>query len=919
MLGRSWRRVLRLDIGGRRVERDVDQEIAFHLEMKTRKLVAAGWEPDAARDAAVARFGDLPAVRDACITIGHRRERTMEWSERIAGVRRDVTYALRALRRQPSFTAAVVLILGLGIGANTTVFTITNALVLRTLPVRDPEQLVTIGDPASLHSGWHGSPQTEITSYPVYADVRDRNHALAGLYTTGQAGGPDVIIRALGGGDAAIEHPNVRLVSTNFFAVLGVGTAIGRTFAPTPDDRRLGEPVAVISHGYWQRRFAGDTGALGRQLSVNGVVVTIAGVTRPGFAGDIVGEPTEIWLPMALAPAVWNMPGLLDDRTTSWLTMVGRLRPGVTLAQARTELVTIAEQSMRDHVAAADLAELESDLTASPIRVEGGARGLSAARQRFGPALRVLMGAVTLVVLIVCANVANLMLVRTANRRREMTVRLALGAGRARLLQQLLTEGLVLATAGGVLGVLVAILGTRLLLALVGGTAPSTPLDVGLDGPVLAFTGAITLLCAVLFALAPALGATRLDVAAALRAGGRSLFGTGARMGRFGAGNLLVIAQIGLSTLLLVGSGLLARSIQRILTVDLGMDREHLVVAAVDGEKAGYGGTRTIEAMRAIAARIERIPGVAAVAYSQQGLYGGSLSLATIGVPGFVPRSEADRSISADAVGPGYFGALGARLLRGRDLDARDTETSLEVAVINDAAARMYFRDADPIGRTVTVDGVTYTVVGVVQDVRARDIREAPVRQLYTSILQMAPGLDGFVVEVRTSGDPARVVPAIRDAILAVDRTLRIEVEPLRDRVRRSVTQDFLLTKVAASFAIVALVLAAVGLYGVTTYATTQRMSEFGLRVALGAEPGRVTRMVLGESLRLATIGLVVGIPAALAGARLIRAQLFGIGAIDPPSLIIAIAVLVATAAIASWLPARRAATADPLTALRAD
>jgi predicted permease len=508
------------------------------------------------------------------------------------------------------------------------------------------------------------------------------------------------------------------------------------------------------------------------------------------------------------------------------------------------------------------------------------------------------------------------MLARTAARGREMSVRMTLGAGRSRLVQQLLTESLLLAVVAGGLGLVVAMWGSRLLVAIASvGHAP-IPLDLTPDARVLAFTAGVTLLTVVLFGLLPALRATRVDLASALRAQGRNLTGARGRIGRIPLGKALVIGQVALSTLLLVGAGLLVRSMQRILSADLGLDREHVIIAEVGASKRGYAGARVSALMRDLADRARRVPGVTAASYSLEGVFSGGESSGHVEIAGFVPQADSQRAVKDDEVGPDFFHAIGAHLLRGRDFAARDGGGT--VAAINETMAKFYFAGVDPIGRTVTMDSTTYTIAGVVRDVEEADVRAKPVRRLYIPVRQHEHP-QSFVMEVRVAGDPPQFVGPIRDALLAADRAIPLDISPLPDLVRESVAQDVLVTQVTTFFGIVALVLAALGLYGVTAYATTQRTSELGLRVALGAEPTNLVAMIVGEALSLTVAGVAIGLPAGLGAARLIRGQIFGVGTVDPPSLAVAVAVLVGVSLVAGYLPARRAARIGPLEALRAE
>ena len=888
------------------VEQELDDELRFHLEREAEKLERRGMSHDAALRLARLEFGGVEPMKEAS-----RDARGTAWLESIA---RDLRYATRSLGSRPAFTLTVVATLALGIGANTAIFTLVDALVLRPLPVAHPEQLVIVSDPAAVNDGWNGSPLTDYVSFLLYKDVRAQNTVFTDMYANGQAGDLDVRIGA--GSGSTPEQPHARFVTGNFFSVLEVPAYAGRTFTAGEDQAPGQDPVAVLTYDYWQRRFSGSFSAIGSIMHVNDVSVTIVGVTPPGFRGDIVGEPVDFWLPMMMQPAIQPRMKLLDDRAWSWLVMMGRLKPGVTIDQARRELPVIEANAIREHLSGIDRSRFEQDLKDDPIHVEAGARGFSERRAEYGKALWVLMVAVGLVILVVCANVSSLMLARSVARGREMTVRMTLGANRGRLIQQMLIEGTLFAIVSSVVGLFAATWGSRVLLATVSTSNPIA-IETTPDARVLAFTATLTLACVLLFGLLPAFRATRVDLATSLRSHGRNLMGA-ARVGRVPFGRALVVAQIALSMLLLIGGGLLVRSMRQLLHSDLGVDRDHIVAVRVRTARSQYVGARLARLRRDLADRLGRLPGVDAVAFADHGLFSGGTSSGHVDVSGFVPQADSERQVSLDRVGPNFFHAIGAHLIRGRDIEPHDLDTGLPVTVINETMANRYFGARDPLAATVTIDSVRYSIVGVVRDFQSSSVREKPRREMYVAFDDPNTGNAGQAkLSVRVRGDPSSFVGPIRRAIEDIVPALPIAVDPLKDLVRGTVSEDVLLVQVTTFFCIVTLILAALGLYGVTTYSTSQRTSEFGLRAALGAEPEEVTRMVLGEGVRLAIQGVVIGVPAGLAAARLIRSQLFGVGTVDLPSLGVATVVLMATVIIASYLPARRAAKVGPLEALR--
>ena len=586
-------------------------------------------------------------------------------------------------------------------------------------------------------------------------------------------------------------------------------------------------------------------------MRVNDVAVTIIGVTPPGFGGDIVGESVDFWLPMMMQPAIQPRMQWLNDRAWCWLVMMGRLKPGVTIEQARHEIAALEANTIREHIAGRDLAEFEQDLKESPVHVLPGARGFSERRAEYEKALWVLMAAVGLVILVVCANVSSLMLARTVARGREMTVRMTLGAGRGRLIQQMLVEGTLLAIVSSVLGLFAATWGTRVLLATVSAASPIA-IDTTPDARVLAFTAAMTLASVLLFGLLPAFRATHVDLATSLRSQGRNLVGA-ARVGRIPFGRALVVAQIALAMLLLIGGGVLVRSMRQLLHSDLGVDRDHIVAVRVRTARSQYVGARLAQLRRDLADRVGRLPGVDAVAFADHGLFSGGASSRRVDVAGFIPQADSERQVALDRVGPNFFHAIGARLIRGRDIEPRDLETAAPVTVINETMAKRYFGTRNPLGGTVTVDSVPYRIVGVVRDFQSADVREKPRREMYLVFNDPNTGDAGQAkLSVHVRGDPSRFVEPIRRAIEDVERALPIFVDPVNNLVRGTVSEDVLLVQVTVFFGVVTLVLAALGLYGVTAYSTSQRTSEFGLRAALGAEPRHVTSVVLGEAVRVA-------------------------------------------------------------------
>jgi predicted permease len=914
------RRLFRLEHGPHRVERDVDAELAFHLDMRIRRLVDRGMDPASARAQALRQFGDWDSVRAEMLDIDHQQEKTVSRANYLAELRQDALYALRSLRNNTGFALVIILSLAVGIGANTVIFTLIDALLLRPLPVPNAEALVVLGSPARTNSASEGGLRLDLFSYRAYEEVRKETRFFTGLAATGRTGRLDVVIPDSArrqGAEAGAEHPRGRLVSGNYFAVLGVPAFAGRTI--TVDDDRVanGSPVAMLSYAYWQRRFAGDRTVIGRTLTVNRLPFTIIGIAPPGFTGEVVGRMTDLWIPITMQPALASRDWL-TNATESWLLFIGRRKPDVTLAQVQAAYPTLVRQSILTTAPGADGA---NDLEKQTLTVTSGERGISGMRELYAEPLGTLMAAVALVLLVVCANVANLLLARGAARSREVGVRMALGAGRIRLVRQLLTENLLLAALGGAAGLGVAAWGTRVLLRLAAGGPTGVPLDARLDLRVLGFTALITGMTALLFGLVPALRATRLELASTLRANSRGM--TGGLLGgpgRLGVGKLLVMVQVALSLTLLVGTSMLVRSTRALSTIDPGLARDRLLIVTVDAAPTGLADERLAELSRTLLERVQRVPGVESATFSENGIFSGTESFTNLQIPGFVSRADGDLNANYDRVGPGYVKTIGAKLISGRDIAPADDAHSPKVAVANATFASFYFPNGNAMGRRVTSDSVTYEIVGVVADTKDHELRQSATRRLYLPMAQAGPPPSEFTFEIRASGDPAKLVAAVRRELAAANPALVVlDNDPLTSLMRLSISQDLLVAQVASFFGALALALAALGLYGVMMYATLRRTSEFGLRMALGADANRVRGMVLGEAMALVIGGTIVGLPLALMTTRLLRNQLYGVGLVDPPSIVVALLVLAASATVAGYLPATRASRVGPLEALRTD
>jgi predicted permease len=909
---RVW--VLRLTsaFGRARRERELTDEIAAHAQLEADELVKRGVEPAEARRMALAHGGGVTGVHDA-----YRDQRGVPVIEQFV---QDLRYGARTLRRSPGFTTVIVVMLALGIGANTAIFTLIDALMMRTLPVSHPEQLVAIGDQARVSGQSGGSPRTDLISYPLYLDLREHSRTLSGILASGRAGRLDAHVDSAG---APVEHPRGRFVSGNYFTLLGVPAVRGRVFGDAEDHAQGASPVAVISYGYWMRRFHNDPAAIGKSIVVDDNALTIVGVVPATFTGEIVGQATDIWIPLMMHDALQPHAPMLANRNIDALLLLGRLAPGATQAQAAQEIGPLITQLVLASAPGKDGALFIANK--QPMFISPGGRGFSRVRMTFETPLLTLMTGVGLLLVIVCANVANLLLARAVVRGKEIAVRLALGANRGRLVRQLLTESVLLALAGSAAGLLFAWWASRALLALAFDGAV-LPLDLSLDVPVMAFTLVMSFVAVVLFGLVPALRASRVELATAIRANAAaaSSGALGSRGNRAPLGKLLIVGQVALSVVLLVGATMLVRSLRNVQSVDVGLDRDHLLVVEVDAEARGYTGARLLNLAHNLRDRIAAIPGVDAVTYSQNGIFSGSESGTSFEIPGFVPRTPNDTNTAYDVVGPDYVRGIGGRIVAGHDLTAGDEARAGRVALVNNAFATAYFAGENAVGKFFHLeDSAAVEILGVVADTHDHALKGKPDVRVYFSYAQKYPAL-GPVVQlrlmVRTHGEPAPIAAPVRKAIVAVDASLPIDgIDPLASLMQQSIREERLVAKLASGFGVFALLLASIGLYGVMTYAITRRTREIGLRMALGARREDVVRSILFESLKLVAAGMIVGLPLAVSAVRLLASQLHGVSVVDPPSIAAALVVLAASGVIASLLPALRASRVSPIVALQSD
>jgi macrolide transport system ATP-binding/permease protein len=872
-----------------RKESELDEEIAFHLSEEADERAAAGLTADQARVAANRDFGNASLIREVT-----REMWGWGFAERLI---QDVRYGLRTMRRNPGFSLAVILSLALGIGANTAVFSLMDAVMLRMLPVSDPHRLVVFA-----HRG-DGEASTG-SNYPIYETLRTRSRSFQGVL----AFWPLPMKLRLGSVTSSIEGQYVTL---NYFSVLGVQPVLGRVLS----EADTGDDVVVISHGLWERSFGGSPDVIGKAVIVNGVPLTIIGVHPPEFFGVQPGASVDVSVPLELqrrmAPEFGDR---LAERGGTWgLCIIARLRNGISSESARAEAEVLVKPWVQEVVLP------ESGRLGSWARIEllEASAGLDTLRRKFSRPLRLLMAVVALVLLIACANIANLLLARSACRRREFAVRASIGAGRFRLVRQLLTESIVLATLGGIAGLFLATWAARLLVAFLSTGGRQLVLDVSPDLRVLSFTAAMTLVTAIVFGLAPALRATNLDLNASFKehSAGRGSDTRGGRLRR-----LLVAGQVGVSLLLLIGASLFLRSLINIRGVDPGFNPEQLLIVSFDRLGTGYRGEHLTAFYRQALERIAGIPGVRAASLSSLGPLSGDDSTRFFNTPDYTAGSTDEHVVRVNSISPRYFETMGIPPLEGRQFSDRDGPGSARVAILSRSAARHYFAGRRAVGAIFRLGrtslGPAIEIIGVVGDIKQKDLRDEPPRMVYFPLAQ-APQPD-LVAEVRTAGDIPATIVALRQTISAVNSEIPVEsIKTVAERVNDGLVQERLVATLSSVFGLLALSLATLGLYGVVSYAVTMRTNEIGIRMALGANRLAVVRMIFCEAGIVVGAGVAFGLLGAVGLTRILANMLFGLTPTDALAYMLATVTLVGVAAIAAFIPARRAAMIDPIVALR--
>ena len=884
---------------------DFKAEIAAHLEIEAERLKEQGLSEAEARAAARRAFGNVTRAEERFYELG----RWLWWDHFL----QDLRFGLRTLRKNPGFTATAVLTLALGIGANTAIFSLLNAVLLRPLPVEKPGELVLLGR-GRAGGSTDDFAVTDLYSYPFYRQVLQKNQVFSDLSAILSL---PLGMHGLVAGRTELELLHVQLVSGTYFRMLGVKPWLGRSLTGAEDEPVGGHPVAMVSYSWWDQRFAHDPTIVGKTVTLGSTVYTIVGVTPPGFFGTAVGQSPDLWIPLSMEKQIspgWNG---LDDKWFESLYILGRLKPGVTIGQARARVNLLANQIWRDYAGASLTKQQEDDLRHAQIELTSIEHGLPHIRYGAETPLQILMAVVGLVLLIVCANLANLLLARATTREREIAVRMSLGAGRGRLVRQLLTESLVLALAGAILGIVFAGWAGKVLVAMVPHGDEPLLLNVAPDARVLGFTLLVSLATALLCGLAPALRATRIALGSSLKEARGSVASTS----RTRLAKALIVSQVALSLVLLIGAGLFLRTLVNLSNVEMGFNKENVLLFGIDPPAVGYKeDLRLVGLYQQIEQRVGALPGVRADSISfftfDQGEWTDPVC-----VIGRTPTPQDDMMVTHNVVGPGYFATMGIPLLLGRAFGPQDTGASPKVAVINETFAKWYLPGGSPLGKHFGLGGDPkhsndIEVVGVVKNAKYQNLGERPFPAAYFPYTQRVQYLNDF--EVRYSGNPEVTIAEVRQAVSQIDHSLPLAYTgTLVEQVNRSLAGQSLIARLSTFFGMLAAFLACIGIYGLAAYAVTRRTNEIGIRMALGAESSRVLWMVMRESLTLAALGVAIGIPVSLAAARLIESVLYGLKTTDPATIALAALVMIAVAALAAYLPARRAAKVDPMVALR--
>jgi len=906
-LRRVWNRIVG-SFSGRNRDAELSAEFESHIAMLTEKNLRHGMSPDEARRAAILTFGGVEPAKES-----YRDQRGLPAFD---SLKQDVRYGLRMLRKNPGFTTVAILTLALGIGANTAIFSLVNAVMLQSLPVRNPEQLVV---PRWLSHDWpragtssfgdcvdRGGPRPNSGlcsfSYPMFKEIRAQKEIFSGVAAFAGPAQLDL------SGNGTASMASGELVSGDYFQTLGVGAAIGRMLEPS-DEQPGAAPVVVLNYGYWQSAFGGAAGAVGKAIRLNSVAFTVVGVTDPRFTRLTPGKSLDMWLPLTqLVPLGLHWGGISLEAGNWWLTLVGRLKPGTRPGQAEAAVSLLFRNETLHGEKPAFKESDDPRVSLLPAQ-----KRLAGFRADYGEPLYLLMAAVGIVLLIACANVAGLMLARARAREKEIALRLALGAGRGRVIRQLLTESVLLSAAGAALGVLVAFWGaTGLAGFLSANSYHPMELDLHPDATVLLFTVGLTLLTGIGFGLAPALRGTRINVAPALKENSGSLSAAshvGSR--RFGLGNSLVVAQVALSMVVLIGAGLLLRTLEKLKNINPGFDTRNILLFSVDPTLAGYKEENIQNVYNELERRLTALPGVVSASYSSGALLDGGSWSSDVHLRGQAEKSRVD--VQMLAVGPDFFETMRIPLLKGRTFRATDDRSTQMVAIVNQALVHKFPESRDPFGLDLMWNDHQLEIVGVVADTKYDRLQKEDEPTLY---IPLKSGEATFAL--RTAPAPATLIPAVRHIVNEVDVNLPVfGVRTQSQTIDRLLFNERLVARLSSLFGLLALVLTCIGLYGLLSYEVARRTREIGIRAALGAQRRDVLSMVVGQGLLLVFSGVLVGTVTAFGATRYLQSLLFGIRPTDPITFVTVCVTLAVVALVACYIPARRAMRVDPMVALR--
>ena len=913
----NWKQIVREHLAVLRLppEREIEivEEQALHLEAAYEDALADGLSEAEAEARALRSYDwrllECELSRAEQPVAARALQPSLELTERRGGIRmesilHDLRFGVRLLIKNPGFTLVAALSLALGIGANTAIFSLLDALLLKPLPVKQPEQLVIVGVDTPSQPGRGFS----LFSYPVFREMREKNSVFSGMFA--RSG-----LQMSLSGNGQTERVQGEVVSGNFFSTLGVGPLLGRLLTEADDQTPGAHPVAVISFNFWQRRFGADSHIVGKTISLNGYPFTIIGVAQQGFHGVEVGVAPDVRIPLMMDGQVRPRPGvsIFEQRGSWWLTVMARLNPGISIERAQAATDTIYQIAREPDVRRNKGDTIDDrNFRALRIHLDSAKTGASNLSREFSQPLVVLMCLVGVTLLIACLNVANLLLARATARQKEIAVRLALGAGRFRLARQLLTEGLLLSALGGSLGLLFARWVTDVLL---GFLLKGRALEIKPDMRMLGFTLGVTLLSALLFGLAPALQATRPNLIPALKNETAVVSSIGRR---WELRRLLVILQVALSLVLLVGAGLFARSLQNLKMVDIGYHTDQVITMAIDPAQNGYKIERLRNFYGQLSERLVALPGVKTITFTRNAPMSGLFSRFGIEVPGYQPRPGEEMAVLFNQIGPQFFATFGAPLLLGREFTTQDSPESPKVVIVNQSLSRYFFGAENPIGRRITLENYKdLEIVGVVADAKYRNLKEDSPRTAYIPYSQYDQ-LEKRILCVRATGDADALVAAIRREVRSLDPNLPVfNVKTFAEHVNESISRERLVALLSSFFGFFALLLAALGLYGVMTYAVTLRARELGIRLALGAQARDVLRLIVKQGMKLAGLGVASGLIVALGVTRLTKSLLFGVSPTDLLTFLGTGLLLVTVALLACYIPARRATKVDPLTALR--